>query len=363
MLLRFVAAALLAAAAPGAPFETGVVAASDGAARFTNAYPVIARIRGGRLVVAFTIVPKENPDGYIAAAVSDDQGKTWSPPIKILDNPNQLDGDPSILWTGERVFVYSTSVALPRTVIDLSRTFMVSSADGKAWTAPVEIKLPFRYSVGKRHMGIRLVDGTFAMPISWDLWAERGRPAKTEGEMNLASGVLKSTDGVEWREFGYLHITDPKVTPFSTGGVCEPALVELRNGELYMLLRTGTNFLYESRSLDNGITWTAPRRSPLVSHNTPAALWRLEDHPEEIIAIWNHSPLYRYPLSVAISADGGRTWSHPRDVATSDGPQVSYPNITQAADGTLVAVWQAQRHAGGRDIRYARFRREWVLEK
>jgi predicted neuraminidase len=212
-------------------------------------------------------------------------------------------------------------------------------------------------------MVVRLLDGSFAMPISWDLWAQRGTPARTEGEMDLASGVLKSKDGKQWRPFGSLHIDERKVTPHSTGGVCEPGLVELQDGELYMLLRTGTNFLYESCSRDNGVTWAAPVRSPLVSHNTPAALWRLEDRPGEIIAIWNRSPLNRYPLSVAISGDGGRSWSAPRDVATSDGPQVSYPNITQAADGAIVAVWQAQRKEGGRDIRWARFSRDWVLGK
>jgi hypothetical protein len=347
----------------GASLETGVVAASDGAAHWTNAYPVVVRIDGGRLVTAFSVMPKDDGDGYIAAASSDDNGKTWSRPVKALDVVGKLDADPSLLWDGHRVCVYSTTVPLKRTLIASSQMYVATSETGERWTEAKEIVLPFAYSVGKRHMVVHLLDGTFAMPISWDLWAQRGTPARTEGEMDLASGVLKSKDGMDWRAFGSLHITARKVTPSSTGGVCEPALVELRDGELYMLLRTGTNFLYESRSQDNGVTWNEPRRSTLLSHNTPAALWRLEDHPDEIAVIWNHSPLMRYPLSVAISGDGGKSWSAPRDVATSDGPQVSYPNLTQARDGVLVAVWQAQRKEGGRDIRWARFSREWVLGK
>src|SRR6185437_6088237 len=244
-----------------------------------------------------------------------------------------------------------------------SHTMYATSEDGKNWSEEKEISLPFRYVVGKRHMVVTLLDGTYAMPFSWDIWAQRGTPARTEGEMDLMSGVLKSNDGVHWRPFGYVHAVYPKVTPYSTGGLCEPAVVELSNGELLMLARTGTNFLYESRSLDNGVTWSKAKRSPLLGHNTPAALWRLEDHPKEIIATWDNSPLKRYPLSVAISADGGNTWSTPRNVATSDGPQVSYPNITQAADGEFIAVWQAQRSDGGRDIRWARFTRDWVLGK
>ena len=61
---------------------------------------------------------------------------------------------------------------------------------------------------------------------------------------------------------------------------------------------------------------------------------------KEIIVVWNSSPLTRYPLSTAISADGGKTWSKPRIVAQTEALQVSYPGITQASDGTFVAVWQ-----------------------
>ena len=47
-----------------------------------------------------------------------------------------------------------------------------------------------------------------------------------------------------------------------------------------------------------------------------------------------------------------------RDLQRSSG---SYPGLTQTKDGVIVAVWQAQRDDGGRDIRYARFTREWLL--
>ncbi len=352
-----------ASTALAASFDSGTVIASDGAAYRQSAYPVITRIANGRLVTAFAVMPKDGPDPYIAASISDDNGRTWSAPVKALDVPAKNDADPTLLWDGRKLFVYSTTVPLKRTVIATSQMFYTTSADGKAWSEPAEIPMPWKYSVGKRHRSFTLLDGSLIMPISWDLWAERGTPARTEGEMNLASGVFKSKDGIEWRAFGWIHTTDPKVLPSSTGGLCEPALVELQSGELYMLLRSGTNHLYETRSKDNGVTWDPPRPSPLVSHNTPAGLWRLDDHPNEIIAIFNHSPLTRYPLSVALSADGGRTWSTPRDVATSNGPQISYPNIVQATDGRFVAVWQAQREDGGRDIRWARFDRDWVLRK
>jgi hypothetical protein len=65
---------------------------------------------------------------------------------------------------------------------------------------------------------------------------------------------------------------------------------------------------------------------------------------------------------VAISADGGLHWSKPRDVATTNGLDVSYPSMTQAKDGAIVVVWQLELQEGVREeIHWARFSREWVL--
>ncbi len=342
-------------------FETGAVreAASPGE---RHAYPVIARTAGGQLLTVWTMMDAEKRDGRIVGAFSRDGGRTWSEPVTLIDIPGKMDADPSIIIDGRRILVYSTTVEIPNR-IERSEVWMtVSEDEGRQWSAPLRIEMPYKYVVGKRHLGLKLRDGTLIMPFSWDLWAEAGTPARTEGEMDLKSGVLLSTDGgLTWTPHGDLHIFERKVHPGAIWGVDEPAIVELANGELYMLLRTGTEWLYESRSPDGGRTWTPPVRSPLLGHNSPAALWRLDQNPHEIIVIWNNSPRHRYPLTVALSADGGRSWSRPKIVATSDGPQVSYPGITQAPDGTFVAVWQQQRPDGGRDIRWARFNRAWVL--
>src|SRR5258708_22389027 len=102
------------------------------------------------------------------------------------------------------------------------------------------------------------------MAFSWDLWAQAGTPARTEGEMDLKSGILVSKDrGLTWAPRGALHIFERKVRPNGTGGVCEPALVELANGDLYMLFRTGTSWIYEARSRDLGPSWTRPSQSKL----------------------------------------------------------------------------------------------------
>jgi BNR repeat-like domain len=81
------------------------------------------------------------------------------------------------------------------------------------------------------------------------------------------------------------------------------------------------------------------------------------------VVLWDNSPKDRYPLSVAISRDGCKSWSSPRVVAAGEGGQASYPSVTQAPDGTIVAVWQQELpNRKGREIRAARFNRAWLLE-
>lgn len=357
---------LAAAAAPAAEerfFEAGVVRASEEAGD-VNAYPVIARTADGSLFAVWTHLRRGAQKPVIVGSFSRNGGRDWSKPVTLIDTPGKDDYDPNIVIDGHRILVYSTTTGDVSKGIDKSWVWMTSTENaGKDWTKPKEIVLPFQYFVGKRHQGILLRDGTLAMPFSWDLPAQRLQPVKTEGEMDLDSGVLLSRDhGLTWTPRGALHISEPKTEPGATGGLCEPALVELDNGDLYLLMRNGTSHIYEARSHDQGRSWTEPKPSALAGHNAPMALWRLESNPKEVIVIWNNSPRNRYPLSVAITADGGQSWSRPKDVAVSNGLEISYPGITQAADGMFVAVWQQSLPNGGRDIRWARFNRAWALQ-
>lgn len=360
-MLPFFSLWLAAAAAVG--LQTGAVVRSDGGPFERNAIPSIARLASGKLLCVWTFSGKPVTRLRLAGAVSADGGRSWSKPRVLMEHEGANDADPVLLVDGSRVFVYSATVNIPDK-LDYSRVFMIRSGDeGETWSAPEQIRYPRKYTGSMVNNGLKLGDGALLLPFSWDRWAEKGLSARTEGEMDLASGVLRSADGVAWTGYGDLHIWEQKTTPGATNGLCEPTVVELAGGELLMLMRSGTSRHYQSRSRDGGRTWDPPKPSPLTGHNTPAALWRLDQKPSEIIVIWNNSPDKRYPLSVAISGDGGRTYSKPRNVAEGGGGlQVSYPGIVQDREGTFVAVWQEQLPGGGRDIRWARFPREWVLD-
>jgi predicted neuraminidase len=359
--MRILAIAAAAAGLLAAPPETGVVAKSDGGSFHRNTIPQVARMGDGRLIAVFGTYGKGDGNGRINAAFSSDGAKTWSAPRLLIDDPKMDDGDPNILVSGNTVWVYGTRTRIPNDIKKAWTTMVKSVDNGATWSQPVEIAIPRQYTPGKQHNGIRLRDGTFAMGISWDLWAEKGMAARTEGEMDLASGVLLSTDGENWTLHGNVRAAiDDKVRPSFTNGLCEPSIVQLADGEILMILRSGSPRHYESRSRDGGQTWSSPVPSSLTGSNTPTALLR-SSVPSEIVAVWNSNPLNRWPLVTALSRDGGRSWTTPL-VLADPGRQVSYPGLAQLADGTFVAVWQEALADGGRDIRWARYTRNWLME-
>ena len=112
---------------------------------------------------------------------------------------------------------------------------------------------------------------------------------------------------------------------------CEPTVVELSDGRLWMLIRTSTDFHWESFSCDGGETWSPVRPSRFRGTLTMPTLHRLRDG--RILALWcNTAPLpeiahdqpelqdweregygedvftNRDAFHAAISCDDGRTW-------------------------------------------------------
>ena len=77
--------------------------------------------------------------------------------------------------------------------------------------------------------------------------------------------LLSDDDGVSWREV-LLPSPPPHRVEWPHEGVrwqndgCEPTVVELSDGRLWMLIRTSQDCHYESFSADGGESWTAPPR-------------------------------------------------------------------------------------------------------
>ncbi|HEY8503796.1 MAG TPA: sialidase family protein, partial [Gemmataceae bacterium] len=165
-----------------------------------------------------------------------------------------------------------------------------------------------------------------------------------------ASMPYVSTDkGKTWRETTLLDIGGRG----HHDGSIEATAEELKDGRLWMLLRTNHDRFWEAFSHDGGRTWRDFRESAIDASSAPGMLKRLESgrlvllwnrlYPEGKTSVarrglpWNERPAsyHREELSIAFSEDDGKTWTDPVVIARKPGTWLAYPYVFEHRPGEL----------------------------
>ncbi len=198
----------------------------------------------------------------------------------------------------------------------------------------------------------QLRSGRLITPFAW--WVPH-RPVAPPLGANLCTTFHSDDGGKTWTKSGS-DISSPCYPGFvgNNYGADEPSLIALKDGRLWMLMRTQTGFLYESFSSDQGETWSAGRPSRFVASSSPPVLWRMPD--DRLFVLWNNceSPpahegagvyVNRDALHAAVSEDEGRTWRGfrevYRDLLECESPPhtdhgTGYPTVPVMIDGRVL---------------------------
>ncbi|MCA9086006.1 MAG: exo-alpha-sialidase [Planctomycetaceae bacterium] len=149
-------------------------------------------------------------------------------------------------------------------------------------------------------------------------------------------------------------------------GACEPAIEELKDGRIWMLMRTQAGFLYESFSDDDGTTWSPAKASRFNTSTGPPNIMRHKNG--WLVVCWNNCEMPpradgegvyggRDALHVAVSDDEGKRWRGFREIyldhRRNDNPAKSgdrgtaYPLGAYTQDGRIVVI--AGQGQGGRN--------------
>ncbi len=183
----------------------------------------------------------------------------------------------------------------------------------------------------------RSIDGGNTWLNSFDLPAGVIGPAKNR-PLLLDSGILLCGSSTEsWRRWGcWIDITSDmgatwrKSSPINIDtqlfGIIQPALVFYKNKIRLFARSHQIGYICTAESGDSGLTWSLASPTNLPNPNSAIDAINLSDG--RILLVYNHSKENRYPLNIALSNDGGKTWDIRLILETESG-EFSYPCVIQ----------------------------------
>ena len=351
----------------GAPAPTVVASFADSSSTHDNIVKPVT-LADGRLLGLSILTTGRHQE--MLGRYSSDEGTTWGAPQRLFALPEHVGGfgyfDAFTDRDGEVHIFYlndgNTGTVLPMSnddppvrpgrVLDIWQ--VMSSGKALQWGPARSI---WTGRAGDILSVIQLRSGRILLPISYMTdrsWGHRGEGfrAYTYVGSFSASAIYSDDGGRTWRQS-----SDELVIPapdLSAIGGAEPVVIELKDGRVWMLIRTQLGRFYESFSRDGGEHWTAPKPSNIVSSESPAALVRLPD--QRILMIWNEAERYPYAyggrqvLHAALSADEGRTWTGHREIVRDParrdpppahgdwGTSYAFPALTRSGD-VVFSTW------------------------
>jgi predicted neuraminidase len=323
---------------------------------------------------------------------------TWSAPVQLSDDQTRSEQNPALFPTptGELWLLFTSQHAGNQDTAEVR--YRVSIDDGVTW-GPVRTLFPAtdRGGIFVRQPVVVLPTGRWLLPI-FHCVTVPGR--RWVGDADTSAVMISDDAGATWREVA---------VPESTGCV-HMSVVPVGDRLTAFFRSRWADAVYQSWSDDDGETWTAPAPTELPNNNSSIQATALsdgrlamvlnpvragvdtprrlslydeiddegladaqsqveeapaEDDPGGQRAVWG-TP--RAPMTLALSADGGRTWSVRRDLETGDGycmtnnsreglnRELSYPSVHQTPDGLLHVAFTYHRRA----IQYVTVDPSWV---
>lgn len=301
-------------------------------------------------------------ENSVSCKISKDDGKTWVT-HPIFDSTNYVAWSPVLIQTRRGVLILAFSNGKEK-----RWTWNKAIHDAPGATLP-------SYT-------IRSLDGGKTWRDLQKLhedWTGMNRDIKEtrSGSVVLATMMLRHNPGrhavvtYTTKDDGKTWVRGTIIDIGGSGdhaGAMESTLEQLKNGRLWMLLRTNYGFFWDTYSDDDGITWSEPKPTSIDASSSPGALQRLASG--RLVLVWNRCypegknsfPLFggdknlsevpcswhRGELAIMFSSDDAKSWTKPVVIAKNH-PQVTptvknqwdakkwlaYPFVFEAKPGEL----------------------------
>lgn len=284
-----------------------------------------------------------------------DNGRTWDDSTVLFSHPQKGIFTPEVMVVDGKIIAFPCSYYNHTTFSQDCHSYISVSEDcSKSFTPPASIGNAINNIHTKGHLviGKKIIVSCSWVEGSEDSWASFanqnkkcivcGKEYLPENFTTLYHseycGVLISEDGgSNWRISGKIG--------FKGGCFVEPAIVQLSDGTLVMLMRRNREtWLYESRSYDLGESWSEIRRTDIPSAVVKVDLTRDSKGRIYLLNSPNHERK-RSPLSLWISDDDMKTWGTKVDLMWSDTEPLAYPDaFIDEERGLLCFGWDDRKN-------------------
>lgn len=292
------------------------------------------RLKDGRILFAYSKFSGPQGSDFAPASIvgrySADGGKTWSQtdtPIVSGEGSMNVMSVSLLRLKDDRIALFYI-----RKESDANAHVFLrySSDETRTWSPPLRCIHDPGYYVLNNDRVIQTTSGRIILPVA--LHSFDGKFTH-RGETMV---YLSDDAGAHWR-----RSKDVLICPTSSpNGFQEPGVVELKDGRILMFMRTDMGTQYISYSQDGGEHWTKPRPSSIQSPLSPASIKRIPV-TGDLLLVWNdHSKVdpsfrasatsfgKRTPLTVAISEDDGKTWTHAQNILSDPNGCYCYTAIS-----------------------------------
>ena len=250
-----------------------------------NSEGAFVTLTDGRIMFAYTRFTGGGGDhdsAEIAALYSDDDGKTWSEPVTVVQNEGSMNTmSVSMLRLHDgRVSLY---YLLKNGHFDCRLHMITSTDEGKTWSDPVAtIPVP-GYFVTNNDRVIQTSTGRLIVPTAYHRATsfEPGHGGSHDSRA-IAFWYLSDDAGATWRE----ATTWWALPVHSKAGLQEPGVVELDNGKLFCFCRGTTGRQWGMYSNDDGETWSPPAPTDFITPCSPLSIKRIPGK-DKLLGIWN----------------------------------------------------------------------------
>ncbi len=297
-----------------------------------------------------------------AAFVSRDEGRTWSAPIPMFS------GDPGVEISNERALMRTREGTVVAAFMNL-KTRSKGFWDAKAKDVVPDVRLDVwtvrSLDEGRTWSDAKIVQRGYSGAVRALVQAANGDIVLATQDVvrnparHATTAYFSADQGKSWTPARHVDGEGKSHATLDIGGhghhdgSIEPTVELLKDGRLWMLMRTGHDWFWQATSSDHGRTWTGFGKTGIDASSAPGMLKRLASG--RLLLAWNRlyaegrtsadrrgpdwqrvpASYHREELSIAFSEDDGVTWSKSIVIARQPGKWLSYPYVFEREPGEL----------------------------